>query len=80
MELCDASLDESSGKTPKLYTNGQEILIKKDIHATADRITNNEKMTYLGDMGDSVCPALKTERSRNGRCLERVGASMLDGI
>jgi len=51
MELCDASLDESSGKTPK-----------------------------LGDMGDSVCPSLKTERSQNGRCLARVGASVLDGI
>ena len=35
---------------------------------------------YLGDMGDKACPALKTDRSRKDRGLERVGAIVLNGI
>lgn len=36
-------------------------------------------VVYLGDMGDKACPALKTERRRKDRGLERDGAMELNG-
>lgn len=35
---------------------------------------------YLGDIGDNAFPELNTERSRNERGRERVGAIVLKGI
>lgn len=37
------------------------------------------KKIYFGDIGDKACPALKTDRSRKDRALDRVGASALSG-
>ena len=46
-------------------------------YSYSTKVLKNTKKKYFGDIGDSVCPALKTERSRNERDFERAGATEL---